>query len=512
MLYNMRSFFFYYTVTDDNIHAIGNNKFNDSDGELIVNEEIMNANGYMLGYMASIDIGRENKTSEIRVPETENGCPVSLFMLTYKIPDGDIVPDIGHPVTDRIYIPSTVRRLRLNAAASRNRHEAAETKTRFNLLDGCRVEVSPDNPYLCADENGIYSKDMTELVYILSHGEALEFPEGLKRIKQNSCSALEGMRRSVIPESVAEIEHDAFQFCPDLTEADIRAERIGDRAFHDCLSLTAVRTGSKIIGDGAFADCIRLNSLSLENTAVIGSEAFRGCEALGKLELPDTLREIGDRAFAATDIRALTIPPDAETLGQDILGNGFGLKVFMKNGLLPFKSGVCPVGWGLFVEACSFETNETLFRLVNFTKIDSVFTDRGIDMAKYDRIFRARIDENEHNCNVILERNYSISRYLNKPSTVMMINAAEARLENPYKLSVEMAELIKEFLSKQSEMTVRGMMRDPNTAAYDIHKEPRLDRISEKGMLRLIDESVSLGRVEITAVLMQKLNERKSTG
>lgn len=505
----MKRDFFYYKEPNGSIEIFSANRFRDGEGRLIVSEEFMRANGFRLGYRARVDIGRENGSCKIRVPEAENGCPVTMVMITSMMPDDVKLSDIGYPIIEYMYIPSGVRMIRCDIAASGNMYETGGAAVTLNMLDGCRVEISPDNPYFCADEAGIYSKDRTELVYILSHGEIPEIPEGIKRIKRNACGALKGLRRLVIPESVVEIEHGAFKFCPVLTEAEIRAEKLGKMAFQGCRALATARIYSKEIDKGAFYGCTALENVQLENTVSIGSNVFLECKSLSKLTLPDTVRHIGSQAFAGAAIKRLTIPPDTETLEQDIAGAAIGLKVFMKNGLLPFRKGICPVRGGVSLDVYSFETGELLFRAVDCSKIGSVFTDRGMDTEEYDRILSLTISKRGGQLTEVSAGNLDPG-IINTALTKWTVKAAAARLEYPYKLSGEMTESLTDFLLLYAETVIRVMIRDRNASAYEVFKAPELEKVNDEGLLRLITESAELGKPEVTAVLMQKLHDRKN--
>lgn len=107
-----------------------------------------------------------------------------------------------------------------------------------DLLDGMpdieRFEVAEDNPHFCLYEGGLYSKDMTELIFMppkyegktffvpdgvikiadsaLYRGclETIVIPEGCRRMIEYSCSAVKSLKRIYIPKSMEFIGFKAF--------------------------------------------------------------------------------------------------------------------------------------------------------------------------------------------------------------------------------------------------------------------------------------------------------------
>ena len=161
----------------------------------------------------------------------------------------------------------------------------------FSMLEA--INVDPDNPY-CASENGIlYSKDMTVLY---------------------SCPAAYE-DKVVIPATVKQIAHHAFDGCKKLTEIVIpdSVEEVGERAFMDCKSLKKVVIQSKniIIGKEAFLRCAKITTAGLLGTKdgkksynfefpwadAIPENTFSGMNKLKKVVLPETVKSIGKNAF-----------------------------------------------------------------------------------------------------------------------------------------------------------------------------------------------------------------------
>ena len=268
---NYQEHTYYYTETGDNRKTV---RLKDITDKSLVKAEYQ------------IHISSTNAENELRltVPEEINGCTVGRVVIYYVI-DEHKPPRSDVPVLSYIYLPAGVSDFHINKSLNQY-HVPIEI---YNLLHSCTIEVSPDNPYLCAYKKGLYSKDMSELYYIFSPDEEFAVPVGVKRIKQGAAEGLKGLKRLVVPEGVTEIEYGAFQYCADLEEAEIHAESIGQNAFFECRSLASVRLDCKRIDSNAFFSCRALRYAELMNTEPIGSaEVFFLCGApITELKLPD---------------------------------------------------------------------------------------------------------------------------------------------------------------------------------------------------------------------------------
>lgn len=76
----------------------------------------------------------------------------------------------------------------------------------------------------------------------------------------------------------------------------------------------------KIIGDRAFADCEALEKVTLSKALEsIGKGAFWGCTQLKEIQLPDTVNSIGDSAFGACyRLKKIVIPNGVTAIGNNV--------------------------------------------------------------------------------------------------------------------------------------------------------------------------------------------------
>ena len=75
--------------------------------------------------------------------------------------------------------------------------------------------------------------------------------------------------------------------------------KVMDKAFEACPDLTLVQLPATLteIGEEAFARNIKLSSITFNGQKVIGKGAFTDCPSITSLTLPNSLEKIGDRAF-----------------------------------------------------------------------------------------------------------------------------------------------------------------------------------------------------------------------
>lgn len=92
-------------------------------------------------------------------------------------------------------------------------------------------------------------------------------------VRQISFFACEALRRVVIPDSITEIQSEAFAFCGDLSHITLpdTLTSIGASAFNDCGSLTQI-------------------TIPLSVTE-LGARAFNGCSALTDIDYPGTIAQ-----------------------------------------------------------------------------------------------------------------------------------------------------------------------------------------------------------------------------
>lgn len=101
----------------------------------------------------------------------------------------------------------------------------------------------------------------------------------------------------VVPATVERIYAEAFSSCINLKECILypTTKVIGDRAFYGCLSLVALNTCAEQIGVEAFRGCSLLSVVNLgAPMKYIEPGAFMDCIALTNIDIPCTVERVGD--------------------------------------------------------------------------------------------------------------------------------------------------------------------------------------------------------------------------
>jgi hypothetical protein len=95
---------------------------------------------------------------------------------------------------------------------------------------------------------------------------------------------------------------------------------VGDSAFCDCAALTSVTIPGSVatIGDWAFAWCVKLTNATIGNgVTAIGAEAFEECNSLTGVIIPGSVTNIGDYALGYCGaLTNATIPASVTCLGD----------------------------------------------------------------------------------------------------------------------------------------------------------------------------------------------------
>ena len=171
---------------------------------------------------------------------------------------------------------------------------------------------------------------------------AVTFENGITRIPANLFSYCTGKIETKLPDTVTEIEYNAFEGsgllsiripdtvtaignyafnnCQGLTEIQLPAglTELGTMAFGNCAgiteitipkSVTAARIDAYAHGRGPFGNCANLSAVTFENGITrIPANLFSCCT--GKIEtvLPDTVTEIGYNAFENSGLFTIKLP------------------------------------------------------------------------------------------------------------------------------------------------------------------------------------------------------------
>ena len=128
---------------------------------------------------------------------------------------------------------------------------------------------------------------------------------------------------------------------------------IGDDAFRGCSALKKVTIPQSVtsIGDSAFAGCRNLDSLTINDAATsIGHRAFLGCTSLATISLGENIKTIGYSAFnscTSINLTNVTIPENVTTIRPGTFDYCTHLEyIMLPAGLTSFQDSLkgCPAG------------------------------------------------------------------------------------------------------------------------------------------------------------------------
>ena len=260
----------------------------------------------------------------ICAPETISG--------EVTIPDG-ITSIGGSAFVDcrsitRITIPDSVTSIGESAFYGCNSLYVICNKSNLNFEFG-----SYDNGHIAyhakiiVDKNGnkTYRNDEPEIEYIIDITDEFLFEKKdnyyrliaylgkedtvtlPKYINENSYFIywMRGVRNVIIPDGVAVITEDAFNWCISLISIVIpdSVTYIGYSAFGNCSGLTSITIPDSVasIGNWAFNGCSSLTGITIPDSVTsIGNSAFRECKSLTSITVPDSVTSISGDAFNDT--------------------------------------------------------------------------------------------------------------------------------------------------------------------------------------------------------------------
>ena len=125
--------------------------------------------------------------------------------------------------------------------------------------------------------------------------EEIELPDTITRIGNSAFKSCKNLNKVIISESVTEIDNQAFAECSGLIDVEMQEgiNKICSRAFYKCGKITSINIPDSVetIEFEAFYQCDKLENIKLsENLTIVGYGVFGDCISIGKIEIPRTLK------------------------------------------------------------------------------------------------------------------------------------------------------------------------------------------------------------------------------
>ena len=132
---------------------------------------------------------------------------------------------------------------------------------------------------------------------------------------------------------------------------------IGEEAFKGCNGLTRIKLPNTItkIGKYAFKGCSGLTSITIPDSVTeIGEYAFKGCSGLTSITIPNSVTKIGEYAFGdCSGLTSITIPNSVTVIGEYAFEDCSGLTS------ITLPDSVTEIGYEAF-RGCSGLTSITI--------------------------------------------------------------------------------------------------------------------------------------------------------
>ena len=106
---------------------------------------------------------------------------------------------------------------------------------------------------------------------------------------------------------------------------EIKVVSIGNSAFRNCNEVTSISIPNSVpsIGDDAFSGCTGLTSITIPNSVTsIGSYAFSGCTGLTSITIPNSITSIKESTFSSCrSLTSVTIPNSVTSIDNLVFYN-----------------------------------------------------------------------------------------------------------------------------------------------------------------------------------------------
>lgn len=220
-------------------------------------------------------------------------------------------------------------------------------------------------------EDGVLTK-------YLGYEKEIVIPKGVKTIGKAAFLGCT-MTKVTLPDSIAQIQEEAFKNCKNLIEIVIpdNVWGIEESAFKGCSSLHRVELSDGLhVGMSAFEDCTSLKEVFIpDGITSISHYAFKNCSSLEFIDLPDSISFIGGGCFEnCINLETILFPTQDAFIGDRAFHNTLWLNnyegdyVVINHTLIQYRgnktdikipNNITVIGYGAF-RNCSFINNVSI--------------------------------------------------------------------------------------------------------------------------------------------------------
>lgn len=187
------------------------------------------------------------------------------------------------------------------------------------------IEVDENNNYYYSKDGILYSKS-NELISVPAGKRFADnkytLPTNITKIRNYALDGCNTISKIALPNTLKSIGYYAFNDCSSLENINIPASlsSIGNYAFYNCSKLAidfVFPANIKEVSQGLFYNCKSLKNVKLNSsTTKIDTEAFANCAALTSIKLPQSITEIGPKAFYGAGLTSIEIPGSVEVISN----------------------------------------------------------------------------------------------------------------------------------------------------------------------------------------------------
>lgn len=167
------------------------------------------------------------------------------------------------------------------------------------------ITVDENNPYLCAENSLLMTKDKKQVIAFPVANPATELiiPDETEIVLENAVNRCKNLKKIVVGNGCKTIDRQAFDNCTEATELILgdNIETIDYQAFRSLKSVTALKfpKNLKYLYDYSFSFTWSLKEAVLpEGLLWLCGGALNRCDAMERVELPASLTFIGQTPFS----------------------------------------------------------------------------------------------------------------------------------------------------------------------------------------------------------------------
>lgn len=414
----------------------------------------------------------------------------------------------GNPNTLEICLPESLEDLGFNAFPDNWRLTVSEKSINLSEKDGFILSENgknimrlsqPHNDSVLVIPDYVTKIGSCAFAYIRQI-EKVILPPGLHTIKD--LAFYENDLKEIDLENVKIIEDGAFANCASLEKIRLKCDELGIRAFNNCSSLTEAEIDCKELGEEAFGKCEALRRVILKNTRVIGKLAFFHTPELKEIIFPPELESIKENTFAFSG-SPLFIPKTVKRLEGFSVNGVREIHVFDNiETEISVDNDISKYGYTLFVH--SAQTGEIKYAVPIIGKrygfesphnelVEMFKGGTDFDFQKFDNFFCSLPDDPGYNIDVLDK-----------------FNAGIQRLKYGFELNEKTRREYERQLGKLVELAAPAYI-ECDEAEILMNRGFYTD-MSIEDLIRVIELSTEHQQTELTAFLLQILQEKRQAG